>query len=135
MLKYNILVKVFSEYFCFPCQSLNRLFHTHHHPPLSRAVTIGKMVADVPSGLNATPHQEGKIFSLLLSVFEVKEELRTIPLERLCHYTNLHDVRIENLLNFGEGNIAFTGYKTGHSPSARQPRNSTRRQTVRLWTL
>jgi hypothetical protein len=28
------LGQAFSEYFGFPCQSLHRLFNTHHHPVL-----------------------------------------------------------------------------------------------------
>jgi hypothetical protein len=34
------LEQVFSEYFGFPCQSFQRLLHTHHHPS-SGAGTIG----------------------------------------------------------------------------------------------
>jgi hypothetical protein len=50
----------FSEYFCFPCQSLHRLFHNHHHPS-SGAGTIGQKVAHVPSGLSLPlPSQETK---------------------------------------------------------------------------
>jgi hypothetical protein len=50
---------VFSEYFCFPCQfSFHRLLHVHRLS--SRDGTIGQLVADVPSGLSLTPHQETK---------------------------------------------------------------------------
>jgi hypothetical protein len=54
------LGQVFSKYFSFPCQfSFHRLLHTHHH--LSHgAGKIGQLVADVPSGLSLTPHQETK---------------------------------------------------------------------------
>jgi hypothetical protein len=54
------LGQVFSEHFGFPCQSsFHQLLHNHHHLS-SGAGTIGKMVADVPSGLNLTPPQETK---------------------------------------------------------------------------
>jgi hypothetical protein len=50
---------VFSEYFGFPCQfAFHRLLHTHHLS--SGAVTIGQLVADVPSELSLTPPQETK---------------------------------------------------------------------------
>jgi hypothetical protein len=39
--------KLFSEYFGFYCQSFHRLFYTLYHP-------IGKILADVPSGLSHT---------------------------------------------------------------------------------
>jgi hypothetical protein len=53
------LEHVFSEYFGFPYQfSFHRLFHTYHLP--SGAGTIGKLVADIPSGLGLTPPQETK---------------------------------------------------------------------------
>jgi hypothetical protein len=54
------LGQVLSEYFGFLCQfSLHRLLHIHHH--LSSMVgTIGQLIADVPSGLSLTPHQETK---------------------------------------------------------------------------
>jgi hypothetical protein len=53
------LGQVFSEYIGFPRQlSFHRMLHTHH---LSSGVgTIGKTVADVPSGLSLTPPQETK---------------------------------------------------------------------------
>jgi hypothetical protein len=61
------LRQVFSEYFGFPCQfSFHRLLHIHHLS--SGAGTIGQLVADVPSGLSLTPHQETK-----LTVVEVLE--------------------------------------------------------------
>jgi hypothetical protein len=42
------------------CQfSCHRLLHIHHHLS-SGAVTVGQLVADVPSGLSLTPHQETK---------------------------------------------------------------------------
>jgi hypothetical protein len=48
-----------SEYFGFPCQfSFHELHHTHHLS--SGAGAIGQLVADVPSGLDLTPHQETK---------------------------------------------------------------------------
>jgi hypothetical protein len=54
------LGQVSSEYFGFPCQfSFHRLLHIHHHLS-SGAVTIGQLVADVPSGLSLTPPQETK---------------------------------------------------------------------------
>jgi hypothetical protein len=54
------LGQVCCEYFGFPCQySFHRLLHSHHHL-LSRAGTIGQLVADVPSGLSLTPPQEKK---------------------------------------------------------------------------
>jgi hypothetical protein len=47
------LGNVFSEYFSFPCQfSFHWLLLTHHIS--SGAGTIGKLVADVPSGLSLT---------------------------------------------------------------------------------
>jgi hypothetical protein len=50
---------IFFEYFGCPCQfSFYRLLHTHHLS--SGAGTIGHLVADVPSGLSFTPHQETK---------------------------------------------------------------------------
>jgi hypothetical protein len=49
------LGQVFSEYFCFPCQSsFHQLLYSHHHLS-SGAGTIGQTVAAVPSGLNLTP--------------------------------------------------------------------------------
>jgi hypothetical protein len=53
------LGQVFSEYFGFPGQfSFHRLLHVHH---LSSGVgKIDQLVADVPSGLSLTPHQETK---------------------------------------------------------------------------
>jgi hypothetical protein len=54
------LGQVFSEYVGFPCKFLfHRLLHIHHHLS-SGAGTIGQLVADVPSGLSLTPHQEIK---------------------------------------------------------------------------
>jgi hypothetical protein len=51
---------VFFEYFSFPCQfSFHRLLHIHHHLPFGTS-TIGQLMADVPSGLSFTPHQETK---------------------------------------------------------------------------
>jgi hypothetical protein len=58
------LGQVSSEYFGFPCQSFNRLLHTHHHPS-SMAGTIDKIVTNVPSGLCLTPPQEIKFTNLL----------------------------------------------------------------------
>jgi hypothetical protein len=47
------LGQVFYEYYGFPCQlSFHRLLHTHHLS--SGAGTVGKIVADVPSGLSLT---------------------------------------------------------------------------------
>jgi hypothetical protein len=52
------LGQVFYEYFGFPYEfSFHRLLHTHHHLP-SGAGTIGKIVADVPSGPSLTPPQD-----------------------------------------------------------------------------
>jgi hypothetical protein len=55
--------QVFSEYVGFLCRfSFHRqvhLLHTHHHLPLAVG-TIGQVVADVPSGLRLTQHQETK---------------------------------------------------------------------------
>jgi hypothetical protein len=49
------LGKVFSEYFCFPCQfSFHRLLHNHQHHLSSGAGTIGQTVAAVPSGPSLT---------------------------------------------------------------------------------
>jgi hypothetical protein len=51
------LGQVFSEYFGFPCQfSFHRLLHIHHLS--SGAGTIGKILANVPSGLTLPPPQE-----------------------------------------------------------------------------
>jgi hypothetical protein len=49
------LGQVLSEYFGFPCQfSFHKMLHTYLS---SGAGTIGKLVADIPSGLNLTlPH-------------------------------------------------------------------------------
>jgi hypothetical protein len=56
-------VQVFSEDFRFSCQfSFHRILHNHHHLS-SGAGTIGQIVADVPSGLRLTPHQETKIIN------------------------------------------------------------------------
>jgi hypothetical protein len=53
------LGQVFSEYFGFLCQSsFHRLLHTHHLSP--GAGTIGKILADITSGLSFTPPQESK---------------------------------------------------------------------------
>jgi hypothetical protein len=47
-----VLEQVFSEYFGFPCQfSFHRLLHIHHIS--SGAGTVGQLVADVLSGLQA----------------------------------------------------------------------------------
>jgi hypothetical protein len=54
------LEQVFSEYFGFPFQfSFHLLLHFHHYLS-SGTGTIGQLVADVPSGLSLTPHQENK---------------------------------------------------------------------------
>jgi hypothetical protein len=54
-----VLGQVFSEYFGFHYQFLfHRLLHIHHLS--SRGGTIGKLMADVPSGLGLTPPQETK---------------------------------------------------------------------------
>jgi hypothetical protein len=48
------------DYFGFPCQfSFHRPLHTHHHLS-SGTGTIGRLVADVASGLSLTPAQEIK---------------------------------------------------------------------------
>jgi hypothetical protein len=48
------LGQVFSKYFGFPCQfSFHRLLHTNHLS--SGAGTVGRLAADVPSGLSLTP--------------------------------------------------------------------------------
>jgi hypothetical protein len=53
------LEQVFSEHFSFLCQFLyHRLLHTHHLS--SGAGTIGRIVADVPSGLSLTPPPDTK---------------------------------------------------------------------------
>jgi hypothetical protein len=52
------LGQVFSEYFGFPFQLPNLLLNNCH--PSSRAGTVGRIVADVPSGLSLTPPQEKK---------------------------------------------------------------------------
>jgi hypothetical protein len=65
------LRQVFSEYFGFPCQlSSHRLLYIHHHPS-SRAGTMGKLVADLPSGLivRLTAPQETK--KKILGEYEV----------------------------------------------------------------
>jgi hypothetical protein len=47
---------VSSEYFGFPCQfSFHQMFHIHLS---SGAGTVGKLLADVPSGLSLTPPHE-----------------------------------------------------------------------------
>jgi hypothetical protein len=52
------LNQVFSEYFGFPRQfSFHRLLRIHHHLS-SGAGTIGRIVADLPSGLSLTPPKE-----------------------------------------------------------------------------
>jgi hypothetical protein len=57
---------VFSEYFGFPCQSsFHQFFHNHDHLS-SGAVTIGKIVADVPSGLSH-PTKKNNKKTLILS--------------------------------------------------------------------
>jgi hypothetical protein len=53
-----------THYFCFPCQSSNRLLHTQHHHPSSGVGTVGQTVADVSSGLNLTLPQGTKISKL-----------------------------------------------------------------------
>jgi hypothetical protein len=64
------LVQVFSEYSGFPYQfSFHRLLHTHHLS--SGAGTIGQTVADVPSRLRLTPHQETKKKKLAYGVREI----------------------------------------------------------------
>jgi hypothetical protein len=53
------MVQVFSEYIGFSCQfSFHRMLHIHHLS--SGAGTIGRRMADVPSGLSLTPPQETK---------------------------------------------------------------------------
>jgi hypothetical protein len=53
------LGQVFTGYFGFPCQfSFHRLQRTHHLS--SGAGTIGRSVADVPSGLSLALPQEAK---------------------------------------------------------------------------
>jgi hypothetical protein len=53
------LGQVFSEYFRLPYQlSFYRLLHTHHLS--SGTGTVGRLVADVPSGLSLTSPQETK---------------------------------------------------------------------------
>jgi hypothetical protein len=56
------LGQVFSEYFGFRCQPLHQLLHTHnhHHHSSSGAGIVGKILADVSSGLGLTPSQETK---------------------------------------------------------------------------
>jgi hypothetical protein len=52
----------FSEYFGFPYQFLfHRLFHIYRLRISSGAVTIGQLMADVPSGLSFTPLQDSKL--------------------------------------------------------------------------
>jgi hypothetical protein len=52
------LGQVFSEYFGFPCQfSFHESLRAH---PSSRTITIGQLVADVPSGLSLTSRQKTK---------------------------------------------------------------------------
>jgi hypothetical protein len=64
------LVQVFSEYFGFPCQvSFHQLLHIHHHLS-SGAGTIGRLVADVPSGFSLTLPQE--------SIYKKKKLNKTI---------------------------------------------------------
>jgi hypothetical protein len=54
------LEQVLSEYFGFLCQfSFHRLLHIYHHLS-SGAGTVGRLVADVPSGLSVTTPQETK---------------------------------------------------------------------------
>jgi hypothetical protein len=50
--------QVFSEYFCFPCQSLHRLLHNHH--PSSMAGAVGQIAVDIPIRLGLAPSQEKK---------------------------------------------------------------------------
>jgi hypothetical protein len=53
------LVRVFTKYFGFPCQSLfNQILHHHNHPGQA---TIGKSVAAVPSGPSWTPPHTKRI--------------------------------------------------------------------------
>jgi hypothetical protein len=51
------LGQVFFKYFSFPCRSIHRLLHTHHHLS-SGAGTIGHIEAKIPRGLRNTPPQE-----------------------------------------------------------------------------
>jgi hypothetical protein len=47
------LEKIFSEYFCFPCQSsFHQFLHHHNHPGLAQQAYL---VTVVPSGPNWTP--------------------------------------------------------------------------------
>jgi hypothetical protein len=49
------LGQVFSLYFGFPCQfALHPLLYNHHHHLSTVAGTIGRTVADVPSGFSLT---------------------------------------------------------------------------------
>jgi hypothetical protein len=58
------LGQVFSEYFAFPCHSsFHRLLHIHHHLSPG-AGTIGKLVADEPSGLSLKPNLNGNLTSI-----------------------------------------------------------------------
>jgi hypothetical protein len=56
------LSEVFSEYFCFLCQSFHLLLNTHHNP-LSGAGTIGQIVAEVSP--NPKKLKKNKFFSKL----------------------------------------------------------------------
>jgi hypothetical protein len=49
------LAEGFSEYFCFPCQSFQRLLHTHH-PGLVQQARSGLS----NSRLGPTPQEEGE---------------------------------------------------------------------------
>jgi hypothetical protein len=58
------LGQVFFQYFGFPCQFLfHRVLHTYDVS--FRAGTIDQLVADVPSGLSLTPHQDNKKITIL----------------------------------------------------------------------
>jgi hypothetical protein len=52
--------QVFSQYFCFPCQSLHRLLHTHHYPSSGAGITR-QIVDNVPSVLSLAPPQETNV--------------------------------------------------------------------------
>jgi hypothetical protein len=52
-----ILGQVFSEYFCFPLKSFDRLLYTHHCLSSETGI-IGQIVAGEPSELSLTPLQE-----------------------------------------------------------------------------
>jgi hypothetical protein len=106
------LGQVFPEYFGFPCQfSFHLLLHTRRLS--SGAGTIGKILADVPSGLSLTPLQETKKKKLPLhqlgcnryavSPWGIRFESLTETLYRLLLLKFHEDSYAVNTLSYREG--------------------------------